>query len=61
MRLHKKGELAKGLLIQGHEKDFEDKIFARLDQITDINRDIGSDMFSRDKFLSYYDDYRGSR
>lgn len=61
LRLHKKGELAKGMLVQGHEKDSEDRIFARLDQITDLTRDIGSDMFSRDRFLSYYDDYRGSR
>lgn len=60
LKLHKKGELAKGMLIQGHETDTDDRQFVRLDQITDIKRDIGSDMFSRDRFLSYYNDYRGS-
>jgi hypothetical protein len=61
LKLHKKGELAKGLMIQGHEKDTDERLFVRLNSITDIKRDIGSDMFSRDRFLSYYDDYRGSR
>lgn len=61
LKLHKKGELAKGLLVVGHEQDSEDKIFIRLDQITDIHRDLGSDMFNRDRFLAYYADYRGSR
>lgn len=61
LKLHKKGELAKGMMIQGHEKDADERIFVRLNSITDIKRDIGSDMFSRDRFLSYYDDYRGSR
>lgn len=61
LKAHKKGELAKGLMVVGHEQDSEDKVFVRLDQITDVKRDIGNDMFSRDRFLSYYDDYRGSR
>lgn len=61
IKLHKRGELAKGLLVTGHEQDIEDKVFVRLDQITDIKRDIGNDMFSRDRFLTYYSDYRGSR
>lgn len=60
LKLHKKGELAKGMMIQGHETDTDERQFVRLDQITDIKRDIGSDMFSRDRFLSYYDDYRGA-
>jgi hypothetical protein len=61
LKLHKKSELAKGLFIIGHEKDSEEKVFVRLAAITDLKRDIGNDMFSRDKFLKYYDDYRGSR
>jgi hypothetical protein len=60
LKLHKKGDLAKGLFIVGHEKDSEEKVFIRLNQVMDLKRDIGSDMFSRDKFLSYYSDYRGS-
>lgn len=60
LKLHKKGELAKGLFVVGHEADSEDKVFVRLDQITDLKRDIGNDMFTRDRFLSYYGDYRGS-
>jgi hypothetical protein len=61
LKLHKKGELAKGLFVVGHEEDSEERMFVRLDQITDIKRDIGSDMFTRDRFLAYYTDYRGSR
>lgn len=61
LKLHKKGELAKGLFVVGHEADSEEKVFVRIDQITDLERDIGNDMFSRDRFLSYYSDYRGNR
>lgn len=61
LKLHKRGDLAKGLMVVGTEPDSDNKVFARLDQVIDIERDIGSDLFSRDKFLSYYDDYRGSR
>jgi hypothetical protein len=60
IRLHKRGELAKGLQIEC-QNDAEEKFFLRIDKIIDIERDIGNDMFSRDKFLSLYDDYRGSR
>jgi len=61
LKLHKRGELAKGLFIVGHEVDSEDKMFIRLDKIVDLKRDIGNDMFNRDRFLSYYNDYRGAR
>jgi len=61
LKLHKKNELAKGLFVVGTEKDSDEKVYVRLDQITDIKRDIGNDMFKRDSFLSYYSDYRGSR
>lgn len=61
LKLHKRDELAKGLLIIGSEKDSDEKLSVRLDQIVDLERDIGNDMFSRDRFLSYYTDYRGSR
>jgi hypothetical protein len=61
MKLHKRGELAKGLLISGKNPESDDRVFIRLDQIVDINRNIGSSDFSRDRFLSYYDDYRGQR
>jgi hypothetical protein len=60
LKLHKRGELAKGLFVVGHEVDSEDKMFIRLDKIVDLKRDIGNDMFNRDRFLSYYDDYRGA-
>lgn len=61
LKLHKRGELAKGLLVSGKDSESNDRVFVRLDQIVDIDRDIGSSDFSRDRFLSYYDDYRGSR
>lgn len=61
LKLHKKGELAKGLFIVGQEEGSDEKVFVRLPQITDLVRDIGNDMFNRDRFLSYYADYRGSK
>lgn len=62
LKLHRKGELAKGLLVIAHEDgDPDAKHFVRLDHIKDLTRDIGSDLFSRDRFLAYYNDYRGSR
>ena len=60
LKLHKRDELAKGLLIIGTEKDSDEKLEVRLSQVVDLERDIGNDMFSRDKFLTYYKDYRGS-
>lgn len=61
LRLHKRGELAKGLQVQGEHKDTQERVFIRLSQIIDVKRDIGNDLFSRDRFLSYYSDYGGSR
>lgn len=61
LKLHKRGELSKGLLIQGEDPDTKEKIFIRLPQIIDLKRDIGNDLFSRDRFLSYYSDYTGSK
>jgi hypothetical protein len=58
-KLHKKGELAKGLMIVAMDTDAQEQVFIRLDQIIDLKRDIGNDLFSRDKFLKYYSDYRG--
>ena len=60
LKLHKRNELAKGLFVLGDVKDTEEKVLVRLTQIVDIERDIGNDMFSRDRFLAYYSDYRGS-
>ena len=61
LKLHKKGELAKGLLVIGEDKDTQERQIVRLGQILDLKRDIGNDLFSRDKFLNYYADYTGSR
>ena len=61
LKLHKRGDLAKGLLIVGEDKDTQEQVFIRLPQLIDLKRDIGNDMFSRDKFLSYYSDYLGSK
>lgn len=61
LRLHKRSDLAKGLLVVCEQPDSEEKSYVRLDQLISLERDIGNDMFSKDKFLSYYDDYRGSR
>lgn len=61
LKLHKRGELAKGLQVQGENRDTQERVFIRLQQIIDLKRDIGNDLFSRDKFLSYYSDYTGSR
>ena len=60
LKLHKRGELAKGLFVVGQKEDSEDKQMVRIAQIVDLDRDIGNDLFSRDKFLSYYSDYTGS-
>jgi len=60
-KLHKRGELSKGLIIVADDTDAQEKVFIRLDQIIDVKRDIGNDLFSRDKFLAYYSDYRGAK
>lgn len=60
LKLHRRGALAKGMFIIGSTEDSDEKQEIRLSQIIDIERDIGNDMFSRDKFLSYYSDYKGS-
>jgi hypothetical protein len=63
LKLHKKGDLAKGLFVIGVKLDDADEVkqFVRLDQLIDLKRDIGNDLFSRDRFLSYYSDYRGAK
>lgn len=43
------------------DTDAQETVYIRLDQLIDLKRDIGNDLFSRDKFLSYYSDYRGSK
>ncbi len=60
-KLHKRGDLSKGLLIVAQDTDAQEQVLIRLDQIIDVKRDIGNDLFSRDKFLSYYSDYRGAK
>lgn len=60
-KLHKRGDLAKGLLMVSTDDETKEKVFIRLSSIIDIERDIGNDLFSRDRFLSYYKDYTGSR
>lgn len=60
LKLHRRNELAKGLFVVGHSDDSDEKQMVRLAQIIDIERDIGNDLFSKDKFLAYYSDYRGS-
>ena len=59
LKLHKRGELSKGLLIVGVDPETEEQVFVRLQQIILITRDIGNDLFSRDRFLTYYGDYAG--
>jgi hypothetical protein len=61
LKLHKRGELAKGLQIVAEDPETQERVMVRLDQIIDLERDIGNDLFSRDRFLAYYADYRGSR
>lgn len=60
LKLHKRDELSKGLFVVGAVEDSDEKEMVRIASIIDIERDIGNDMFSRDRFLSYYSDYRGS-
>lgn len=60
LKLHRRNDLAKGLLVVGTVEDSDQSETIRLPQIIDIERDIGSDLFSRDRFLSYYSDYKGS-
>lgn len=59
-KLHKKGDLAKGLLIVATD-DTKEKMFIKLNAIVDVERDIGNDLFSKERFLRYYQDYTGSR
>lgn len=59
LRLHKRGELSKGLLLELQNADKE-PIFIRLSQIIRLKRDIGNDLFSREVFLKYYNDYTGN-
>ena len=60
LKLHKKSDLAKGLLVKcADENDTE--YLVRLDDVIDIDREIGNDLFSKDSFLKLYDDYRGHR
>jgi len=61
LKLHKRGDLAKGLMIVGEDTDTQEKVFVRLSNIIDLKRDIGNDLFSRDRFLNYYSDYAGSK
>lgn len=61
LKLHKKGDLAKGLQVQVRNVDTDEKELVRLSQILDLKRDIGNDIFSRDRFLSYYSDYLGPK
>ena len=60
LKLHRRGELAKGLLVIGEDPDSKEKIPIRLTSIIDIDRNIGNDLFSRDKFLKCYKDYTGN-
>lgn len=59
-RLHRRGALHQGLLLVT-EDDANDQQTIRLDQLMDVRRPLGDDNFSRDRFLSYYDDYRGTK
>jgi len=60
LKLHKKSDLAKGLLVKCSDEDDTDYL-VRLDDIMDIDREIGNDLFSKDAFLKFYDDYRGHK
>lgn len=59
LKLHKRDQLSKGMFVLGESEDVSDKIEVRIASIIDIERDIGSNMFSRDKFRAYYSDYIG--
>lgn len=61
LKLHKKGALSQGLLIVGENTDSKELDTVRLQQMIDVELHIGNDLFSRDKFLSYYKDYAGTR
>lgn len=58
-KLHKRGDLAKGLLFVVREKTGEEH-FVRMTEILDIDRSIGNDLFTRQKFLTVYADYKGT-
>lgn len=60
LKLHKRDELSKGLFVVGEDQDGDDRVMVRIANIIDLDRDIGNDLFSRDRFLSYYSDYKGS-
>jgi hypothetical protein len=58
-RLHSKSDgLSKGLVILTKDGDGATKPY-RLDNIVDVQRNVGNDLFDRSKFLRYYRDYRG--
>lgn len=64
LKLHKKSDLskdlAKGLMVKC-TGDNDTEYLVRLDDMIDIDRQIGNDIFSKDAFLRLYDDYRGHR
>lgn len=60
LKLHRKGELSKGMFVTGHNEERDENVTIRLANIIDIERDIGSSTFSRDRFLATYSDYKGS-
>lgn len=60
LKLHKKSDLAKGLMIKCVNDD-DTEFMVRLDDIVDVEREIGNDLFSKDAFLKLYDDYRGHK
>lgn len=54
IRLHVQGHLASGLILDCQEKDAPSVTELTLDDINDIDHYL----FKRDKFLSFYSDYR---
>lgn len=60
LTLHKRGDLAKGLQVEVQDLETKEKLRFKLNSILDLSRDIGNDLFSREIFLKYYNDYTGS-
>lgn len=60
LKLHRRNDLAKGMFVTGKQEGSDDTVTVRLKQVIDIERDIGNDLFSRDRFMAYYGDYVGS-
>ncbi len=61
LKLALRGDLSKGLVLVGENYDTKDRVVLPIREIVQIDRALGSDVFSRKAFLELYKDYLGSK